>query len=218
MLLRSLGGLDALTHGLQVGPNSPWPLLSARQFTRVYVRFFRQTDAGKLLHALFNGLGFWLLEHLDWRERDVLKCRKVREQIVSLEDDADLSTKPVQISFGQGAAKAVRVRRTSQFPVYPNFSAFVWLQIVDAAENGALAGATWPDDDDNLTGQHVESDILEHLDITKSLVKSADLNRGLFLRLTWLNASESWRLTHDYPQIPDDTVFDRLVTIAVHKR
>lgn len=60
-----------------------------------------------------------------------------------------------------------------QVVVDPDLSALVTLQVVDAAQHGALAGAGRTDDERGFAGMDVEVDAGQHLQITEVLADTA---------------------------------------------
>src|SRR5581483_4598980 len=95
-----------------------------------------------------------------WADCDVLQCGEVGEQVEALEDHPDLSADPGQLALAHRLEAAVAAALPDQLPVQVDVALLRALQVVDAAQQGALAGAARADDGDLLPGRHVEAHAL----------------------------------------------------------
>src|SRR6266446_3229693 len=98
----------------------------------------------------------------------------MRNQIVGLEDDADLAAQPVEIGFGASAPPTTHASRTAELSVHPDLALLVGLEVIDAAEDRALARAARPNDDDHLTWEDIEADVLQHIEGAIALAETAN--------------------------------------------
>jgi hypothetical protein len=89
----------------------------------------------------------------------------VGEEIVRLEDDANL--RPDLADVG-----AVVIQ---PHPVHPDLAGLDGLEVVEAPEQRALAGAARPDDHHDLAPCDIEAHVVEHVETAEVLVDVADL-------------------------------------------
>ena len=103
---------------------------------------------------------------MDGRQRDVVHDGLVREEIEVLEHHAHALAQPVHLAGARGDLLAID----------EDASAGRLLQQVDAAQEGALARAGGPDDDDLLALVDALVDAAENLMVAKALVEVTDLD------------------------------------------
>ena len=87
-----------------------------------------------------------------------------------LEHHADFSTDPVEVRL-----------RLNLLAIHPDFARGSFLQVVDTAQHGRLAGTRRADHNDHLFRSHGQVDAVEDLDITIPLVKVLNLNHGFII-------------------------------------
>ena len=92
--------------------------------------------------------------HLGRRQRDVLQHRHVREEVEGLEDHAHLGAEPREVHVGRGDALAV----------HQDLALLDGLEPIDAADEGALAGAGRPAHHDDLAPRHRQAHVIEHVE------------------------------------------------------
>jgi hypothetical protein len=103
------------------------------------------------------------------RQRDVALHRQVREQVVALEDDADLLAQFAQVQL---------VRMMNIMSAYMDVAAIDFLQAVQATQQRALARTALADDGHHLALLHIQRDTVQYLVAAEALVQIIDLNDG----------------------------------------
>ena len=96
----------------------------------------------------------------------------MRKQIEVLETHPDFAADLVDLFQVVGQLR----------PLDDDLAALVFLQPVDAADHGRLAGAGRSADDDPLAAHHLQIDIPQHVEITVPLVHIDDLNGHIRVR------------------------------------
>ena len=110
-----------------------------------------------------------LAVHADRSFRDVLRDGQVREQVEALEHHADagaLARDGAVVQFVQLVPDAAEA---DELAGDEDGAAVDALELVDAAQEGALARARRPDDADDLARRHPERDALQHLKRAEAL-------------------------------------------------
>ena len=100
------------------------------------------------------------------REHDVLPHRQMREQVVALEDDADILAQFAQLR------RVLRHRVAGDL----DLAGMEALEPVDAAQQRRLARTRAADDRDDLSGIDAERDAFQHLQRTEALVDAFNEN------------------------------------------
>ena len=158
-------------------------LLAAGEAAGVGVLLVQQPHAAQQLQRLFAGLGGLGFFDVDGAAGDVVHDAHVGKEVEGLKDHADLAA-------DGGDVRGAAVHGDA---VDDDGAAGGLLQTVEAAQEGALAGAGGADDADDLAFFHGTVDALEDLKGTEALVQVPDLNHHRFLppaRLIWSLRSE----------------------------
>ena len=127
-------------------------LLSAGQLPGIVVLPVGKPHPFQKLQCFFFYLGPGALLHLHGREQDVFQNGLVGEQLIALEDHADLLPHP-----GDGFAFP-----ENRLPVQQDFAALNRLQTVQAAKQGAFSAAGGADDHDHLALADVQIKIFKN--------------------------------------------------------
>ena len=106
---------------------------------------------------------------------DVLQRRHVREQVELLEHHADVAAPPRDLVGGQLVQAVTADLPPDVTAVDEDAAAVEGLEQVDAAQQGRLARAGRPEDDDRLTGVDLQVDALEDLQVPETLADAAGL-------------------------------------------
>ncbi|EKS68785.1 6-pyruvoyl-tetrahydropterin synthase [Burkholderia sp. SJ98] len=130
-------------------------LLTAGQLARKLVRMRAQADAIQQLHALLRGFVARTAEHLDLRERQVLRDRQMRKQLEVLEHHADLRTQLRQI----------RLLVRQRLAVDRDFALLERLQAVHGLDERRLARTRRAAHHDDLALLHFGRAVGEHLEL-----------------------------------------------------
>ncbi len=158
-------------------------LLPAREAIGELLGLVEQADAVEQLVRARLGVVPRLPARLAWRERDVLEHGHVREQVVGLEDDADLLSQLVDVRLLGGQV----------VPVERDRAGVDRLEQVDAAEQRRLARAGGADQADDVVQAHLEADVLEHLVVDKRLPDVLDVHEAVVHAAARSRASR-WRM------------------------
>jgi hypothetical protein len=136
-----------------------WP---AGQLGRV-LRLLRDPDPLEQLHPDLLGARDRPPPNANRRQGDVLQHGEMREQVERLEHHADLAAHRRHVADVVGELDAVD----------DDVAALVLLEPVDGADEGRLAGARRPEDDDHLAALHGEVDPPQHVERSEPLVDVA---------------------------------------------
>jgi hypothetical protein len=147
-------------------------LLAARQPVGVLPGLVGQAEPRQQAMGLLDGLVPCGLVHLDRRQGDVVEDRHVREQVVRLEDHADLLADLVLVGADRGDLIAVQEDR----------AVVDGLQEVGAAQQGRLARPRGTDQADDLMGGDVEIDSAQHRLAVVALPQTFDPDERLHHR------------------------------------
>src|SRR5690349_16488098 len=98
----------------------------------------------------------------------------MREEVEALEDHADLGADARNALLAILHDLAVgRLAVANQLTVYVELALVDLLEVVDAAQEGRLAGAARPDHDDDLALAHAHADAAQHLIVVERLMHVA---------------------------------------------
>src|SRR5262249_6835624 len=119
-------------------------------------------------------------QDVDRRLGDVLERGLVRKEIEALKDHADLRPLPGDPGLALLGHPPVLFPIAHQLPVDLDPAGVDLLEVVEAADEGRLAGARRADHADGLPAAHLERDALQHLEPPKALadIASADDDAG----------------------------------------
>ena len=98
------------------------------------------------------------------------------KEVESLEDHPDLGALAADLAIGQLVDLVAALPVADQLAVDRQPAGVDLLEMVDAAKEGALAGAGRPDDAQHLSGRDLEVDAAEHLEAAEALVDSLGQN------------------------------------------
>ena len=135
-------------------------LLTAGKLSGILVRLLGDVHPLEIAHG--DGLGL-LARHLAYPDRgkgQVLEDGQVREQVEVLEHHADLAADALDVAQVAGQFGAVD----------HDASALVFLQPVDATDQGRLARSRRAADDDAFALADFEVDVLQHMEVAEPLV------------------------------------------------
>jgi hypothetical protein len=149
-----------------------------------------EPDAFEQLARRRSGLLPVSLAQRDRRLDQVLQHGQVREQVELLEDHSDPGALPGDLARRQLLQPPDPALRRADRPVADQLAAELdearvrLLQVVDAAQQRALAGARRPEDDGDPAARHVEVDAVQHGVRAEALAQPADpqQRRGVVLR------------------------------------
>ncbi len=116
-------------------------LLASRELGRIATGLHAQPDPIEKLAGAFFGRGGRLVLHVHGRFDDVLQGGQVTEKVETLEDHADLGPLGGQLVVAQVDEPAIVVTKAHEVTVDVDPTAGGWLEVVYAAQQGALAGA-----------------------------------------------------------------------------
>ncbi len=102
----------------------------------------------------------------------------MREQVEALEDHADLLAlqRDVLLLVLDQLLAAAGLAVADEVAVHEDAAALDLLEVVDAADEGRLAGARRADDDDGLLALDLEADVLEDVQPAEPLVDVAGVD------------------------------------------
>jgi hypothetical protein len=126
----------------------------------------------ELCHRLLFGLALGKLADPHRRQGQVLQHGEMREQVELLEHHADVAPDRVDRLHVVGELDAV----DDQVP------ALVFLEAVDAADQGRLARARGAADHDALAARDVELDVAQHVELAVPLVDAVESDDRCFSR------------------------------------
>ena len=144
-------------------------LLPARKLARVRIRLLGNADALQLLHCDAVGLFLGALAHEPLCNRHVLQHRQVRKQVELLEHHADLGPHVVDVGALVLQMHAVDV----------DAAAGGHFEVVDAAQNRALARPARADDNHDFAALDVEIDAFNGLYAAEVFVQSVNDNNAV---------------------------------------
>jgi hypothetical protein len=136
-------------------------LLPARKLRRVMIGAVHQPDPFQLPHGLLMGLLGRHLQHFGHPNRHVLQRSEMVKQVEILEDHPDALADFIDVDM----------RGSDLLLFQPDAPLIRSGEQVDAAQQRALAGAAWPDDDHNFFFLHFQRDALDNLVVRVSLVQ-----------------------------------------------
>src|SRR6266851_8398323 len=116
---------------------------------------------------------------MQWRLHHVLERGHVREEVEALEHHPDLRALPAHLVVGKLVQPVAALRVTDQLAVYVEAAGVDLLQVVDAAQERALARTRRADDAHDLLGLDDEVDAAQHLEAAEALVHSLRRDHGL---------------------------------------
>src|SRR5713101_2405816 len=149
---------DPRLHGQSAGDGHAL-LLASREIGGILVGLVRDPDAREEVAGDLLRLGGGEPLHLRRRQHDVLEHRHVREEVEGLEHHADLGPELGEVDPVAGDGIAVD----------EDLALLDGLELVDAADERALARARGSAHHHDLARRHVEIDVLEHLHRAKPL-------------------------------------------------
>src|SRR5262249_30175 len=144
-------------------------LLPARELPRIFLRLLRDPDAPKIVHPHLLGVLLGHLAHPDGGERQILEHGEMREQVEVLKHHADLAADLVDL------LEVVRELDA----VDHDAALLVFLESVDAADHGRLAGSGRPAGDDALAAPDLKVDVAQDVKIPVPLVHADDVDGDL---------------------------------------
>jgi spermidine synthase len=118
-------------------------------------------------------------QHRHRRFDDVLQHREVRKQVEVLEHHAGLAADAAQIAFAGVAAAAGGVRAGQGLALDGDGAAVDGFEVVQAAQQRALARPRGADDGHHLAARNLQRHIAQHLQAAKALVQAACLDHEL---------------------------------------
>src|SRR5262249_39175218 len=131
--------------------------------------------------------------HLYRCEGDVVDDGHVREEVEVVEDHPELTAHFAELSCTQLAMQL--------FAIDGDGPARRRLQIIDAADECALAGATWADDGDAFATLHGEIDVPQDVPLAEILVQPAHVDHCRGPRSAWRCAQPGGYLSSTWLQI-----------------
>ena len=143
-------------------------LLTAGEPVGELVRLLREPDLLEQLERDQPSLARAGAVHLPRRQHDVLEHRHVREEVVGLEDDADLAAQRVHVDVAVGDLVAVDDDAALVDP----------LEQVDAAQERRLAGARRADQADDVVPLDLERHVVEHAQVAERLRDLVELDEA----------------------------------------
>ena len=130
-------------------------LLTARKLARIFGGLVGDLDALEVFHRDFLGFLAWHLAHPDRCKAAVLENGKVREEVEVLEAHANLAAYLVDILDIVGELDTID----------DDLASLVFLEPVDAPQQGRLARSAGANDDHHLLRVHVEADAAQGVDL-----------------------------------------------------
>ena len=162
-------------------------LLPAGELAGMGVHLVPQADPVEQRPAALRRRRHLLPLDLDGGLDDVLQGGHVGEQVEALEHHPDFRTLAADLTVGQLVEAAAAFPVADQLAVDPEPPGVDLLQVVDAAEKGALARARGPDDAHHLAGRDLDVDAPEHLVAAEALVHGLGTDHGGGHQLTFPN-------------------------------
>ena len=150
-------------------------LLAARELAGEEVHALAEPHLGEQLVRLADGFLLLHALHQDRALGDVLGGVLVREEVELLEDHAALHADLVHVLLEAAAVAAAGDVHVAD----PDLAGRGVLEEVQAAQEGALAGAGRPDEHDYLALVDLEVDALEHVVPAEVLLQALDLDDEL---------------------------------------
>src|SRR5579875_1698129 len=129
--------------------------------------------------------------HLDRRLHHVLQRRQVSKEVEPLEDHANLGAHTGDVAFTILHQPSVWLLTIAhQLAINVNASAVDLFQVVEAAQEGCLTRAAWPDNRHHLTLAHLHTHPAQHRIAVKRLLHVLRIHhrrcRFIYLRLACL--------------------------------
>src|SRR5581483_10712872 len=113
---------------------------------------------------------------LDRSFDDVAERGQMREQVEALEHHANLAALARDVALGVLDELAVALAIADQMAVHQDATLLDLLQMVDAADEGGLAGARRADDHHHLALFHLQRDVLENLVLAEPFADAGRLD------------------------------------------
>ena len=194
------GGLveqhDVGLHGQRPGDGHAL-LLPTRQARRVVVTLGTQAHFVQQHFRAGDGFVTGHAAHHHGRFDEVLQHREVREQVEVLEHHTGLAADAAHFGLAdvRAVARGIRLRQGLAFD--GDEAPVDGFQVVQAAQEGALARARRPDQRHHFALPHRERDIAQHGHTPKGFVNAARFDHGLaggsgacaLIRRAWHNVS-----------------------------
>ena len=155
-------------HGQSPGNSHPL-LLAAGDLPGLGIDIGGHANLGQVGHGGLSGLSLAALQHLDLADHAVFQHGHIVEQVEGLEHHAHVAA----------VFRLVHTPAHNVLPVVEDFSRGGGFQQVDAAKQGALAGAGSADDGGDVTLFHGEVNILQHLVGAETLGQVVDLQNQI---------------------------------------
>ncbi len=149
---------DLRLHGQRPGDCSSL-LLAAGQLLRVERGFLGKPYPAETVERYIPGFGLAQLLDAGQRQRSVFQDGQMREQVIALEDNANVAAK----------CTLVEVRRMNLVPANLDLAALNGLQRIDASQSRRLARTGLSDDGNHLAGFDREGDTVQDLQRAKAL-------------------------------------------------
>ena len=135
-------------------------LLTSRQFVRLMLGAVGKSHEVEQFHGALLRLALRHAGNESWNH-DVFYCRELRQELVELEDEADVLVAEV--------GKLLLVQLSYINAVDGDVSAVGRVESADNLQESGLAGATRSDDAHHLTFVNMQVDALEHLQRAEAL-------------------------------------------------
>jgi hypothetical protein len=153
-------------------------LLTARQLRRVGVDLVRQPDSVQQLSAPVDGLALAQSAHLHRGLDDVAEGRHVREEVEALEDHADVGARRRGLLLPQLVELLAVLAVADELAVNRQPATVDLLEVVDAPQEGRLAGAGRAEQATDLARLHGQVDAPQDLELAEVLVHGFGQNHG----------------------------------------
>ena len=123
----------------------------------------------------FLGLALGHVAHPDRAQCQILEHRQMGEKIEVLKHHADFAANGVNVFQIVGELR----------PVHDDLALLVFLEPVDAPDQGRFPRARWPADDNPFAPFNHQVDVLEHVELAEPFVHIDDLNDVIVGRPGW---------------------------------
>ena len=164
-------------HGQRAGDGDAL-LLAAGELRRVGVDLVRQADLLEERAAHVFGLPAGQLLDAHGRLDDVAERAQVREEVEALEDHADRGPLARDLGLAVLDEAAVLLAVADELAVDVDAPGLEGLEVVDAAQQGRLAGAAGAEEDDDFAAGDVDRDAAQDLGAAEALVGVEDAEHG----------------------------------------